>query len=83
MNNAKLCNAKAFEEDRPVCTNCKKKCKRVEQTFNYAGTHCTNGNSGTYHTGHYISDCCLEEVEDSDESEIIEPEMIAGDPDKR
>ena len=60
----KLYNLEEFEDDRPVCTNCKKKCSTVEETFDYAGTHCTNGNSGTHHTSHYVSDCCLEEIED-------------------
>lgn len=40
------------------CLDCKEVCGRVEETFDYAGTHCTFGRSGTHHTGHYVSDCC-------------------------
>ena len=40
------------------CTECKEECRLVEETFGYAGTHCTFGRSGTHHTGVYVSDCC-------------------------
>jgi hypothetical protein len=46
------------------CTDCEETCEVVEETFDYAGTHCTFGRSGTYHTGHYVSECCLAEVEE-------------------
>lgn len=60
---AKKYNLEEFEESRPVCTDCKEKCVTVEETFDYAGTHCTNGESGTHHTGVYVSKCCLAEVD--------------------
>ena len=41
-----------------VCTDCLHVCGEQEETFDYSGTHCTNGKSGTHHTGHYVSDCC-------------------------
>lgn len=56
------------------CTDCGEECKAVEETFDYAGTHCTYGVAGTHHTGHYVSDCCGAEVEwvlDDEESESI------------
>ena len=48
------------------CTDCGEECKIVEVTYNYAGTHCTNGKDGTYHTGDYVSDCCLEEFTENE-----------------
>ena len=51
-----------FEEDT-VCSECGEPCDAVEETFDYAGTHCTNGKGGTHHTGHYVSKCCLAELE--------------------
>ncbi len=41
------------------CESCGDLCKLVEETFDYAGTHCTNGNAGTHKTGVYLSECCL------------------------
>ena len=43
------------------CVECKDTCTLVEETFDYSGTHCTGGVSGTHHTGHYVSTCCLAE----------------------
>ncbi len=40
------------------CNECGELCKVIEETFDYSGTHCTNGNGGTHRTGHYASDCC-------------------------
>ena len=40
------------------CTDCGEPCDIVEETFDYAGTHCTNGKAGTHHTGVYVSKCC-------------------------
>lgn len=50
-------------EDKFKCEDCGDECKPVEETFDYAGTHCTYGQSGTHHTGNYVSDCCLAEIE--------------------
>ena len=52
-------------EDEPeyTCSDCGEPCKAVEETFDYAGTHCTFGKSGTHHTGTYVSDCCLAELD--------------------
>lgn len=44
-----------------VCDDCGEKCELIEETIDYAGTHCTFGKSGTYHTGNYVSACCLAE----------------------
>lgn len=43
------------------CQECGKLCKIVEETIDYAGTHCTGGKNGTHHTGVYVSACCLAE----------------------
>ena len=48
------------------CDMCGEPCSIVEETFDYAGTHCTNGKSGIHHTGIYVSDCCLAEVTEND-----------------
>jgi len=53
------------EETQPKCSECHEPCKAVEETFDYAGTHCTHGNTGTHHTGHYVSDCCFADLEDA------------------
>jgi len=50
-------------KDEYKCLSCGELCKLVEETFDYAGTHCTNGNSGTHKTGHYLTDCCLADYE--------------------
>ncbi len=49
--------------DKYICGNCGEPCSIVEETFDYAGTHCTNGQSGTHHTGVFVSDCCLDDYE--------------------
>lgn len=33
-------------------------CDVIEETFDYSGTHCNNGKSGTHRTGIYLSSCC-------------------------
>ena len=48
-----------------TCTECGDFCKAVEETFDYSGTHCTNGVSGTHHTGHLVSACCLAEISEA------------------
>lgn len=45
------------------CCECGAICEIVEESFDYAGTHCTNGNSGTHYTGDYYSACCLSDFE--------------------
>lgn len=40
------------------CCDCKEICKPIKESFNYSGTHCTYGLSGTHYTGRYVSDCC-------------------------
>ena len=50
------------------CKQCGDECKAIEERIDYAGTHCTHGNSGTYYTGNYLSDCCSAEIEDEDYS---------------
>jgi predicted nucleic acid-binding Zn ribbon protein len=50
------------EEDYPdvkhTCEECKEECDIVEETFDYAGTHCNHGQSGIHRTGNYSSKCC-------------------------
>ena len=52
------------DEPEVKCSMCGEPCGTVEETFEYAGTHCTNGKPGIHHTGVYVSDCCFEDVED-------------------
>ena len=47
-----------------VCVGCGEECGVIAESFDYAGTHCTGGNSGTHKTGRYISDCCLDDIEE-------------------
>ena len=35
-----------------------------QEAFDYSGTNCNHGKSGTHHTGHYVSKCCLAELKD-------------------
>jgi len=49
------------------CDECKEECEIVEETFDYAGTHCNHGKSGTHHTGVYVSKCCLADFTDYSE----------------
>lgn len=51
------------------CLECGEECGTVEETFDYSGTHCNNGQAGTHKTGHYVSDCCLGEYGDLDEDQ--------------
>lgn len=46
-----------------VCSCCGDECDVIEEEFFYLGTHCTNGISGNHHTGEYVSNCCLAELE--------------------
>ena len=41
-----------------ICEECGEPCESVEDTFDFSGTHCTNGNGGTHRTGEYSSSCC-------------------------
>ena len=41
-----------------ICEECGERCKVDEESFDYSGTHCTNGNGGTHKTGLYYSSCC-------------------------
>ena len=45
-------------EPKFKCSACGEPCEIVEETFDYSGTHCTNGKAGTHHTGVWVSDCC-------------------------
>ena len=54
------------------CSDCGDPCQAIEETFDYAGTHCTNGTAGTYHTGHYVSDCCCADLEEYDATETTD-----------
>lgn len=48
------------------CIECGEECRirREDNSFDYAGTHCTFGMSGTYVKIDYVSDCCSADVED-------------------
>jgi len=46
------------------CMDCGDNCPLVEETFDYSGTHCNYGKSGTHHTGVYVSACCLADYEE-------------------
>lgn len=50
---------------RLVCCNCGEPCGTVEETFDYAGTHCTGGKRGTHRTGVYVSDCCYADFQET------------------
>lgn len=41
-----------------LCKECLEGCEVFEDSFDYSGTHCSNGASGTHHTGFYQSRCC-------------------------
>lgn len=45
------------------CAECGEPCTPVEETFDYAGSHCTYGRSGTHRTGYWVSDCCLADLQ--------------------
>ena len=47
------------------CSDCGSPCKAVKESFDYSGTHCTHGRSGTHYTGRLISDCCGADVEEA------------------
>ena len=49
--------------DDAICTDCKEECLVVplDNSFTYAGTHCTGGRSGIHKPAGYgdpVSDCC-------------------------
>jgi len=51
------------------CPACGEPCKIIplENSFDYAGTHCTYGQSGTHYPSDYgdpVSDCCEEPMGD-------------------
>lgn len=50
-----------------ICNECNEQCKGVEETFDYPGTHCNNGQSGIHHTGVYKSDCCESDMTNGDD----------------
>jgi DNA-directed RNA polymerase subunit RPC12/RpoP len=45
------------------CLQCGGICEIVEESVDYTGTHCTNGNAGTHYTGDCYSLCCLSDFE--------------------
>ena len=49
------------------CVECGEPCGTIEETFDYSGTHCTHGISGTHRTGIYVSDCCLSDYIEMDD----------------
>lgn len=55
--------------DEGICKGCGEECilVMVDESFDYAGTHCTGGGSGTHIVRYPGSSCCGEEVEDLEE----------------
>ena len=55
-----------------ICAQCGEPCGLIllDNSFDYSGTHCTGGKSGTHYPSDYgmpVSDCCeseYEEIED-------------------
>ena len=50
-----------------ICPSCENVCQvlPIDDSFDYSGTHCSNGRSGTHHVEiYYVSDCCESEIED-------------------
>jgi len=59
-------NEKEYPSGKTTCPKCKQECRliKVDDSFDYSGTHCTNGKAGTHHVPvYYISDCCEVEIE--------------------
>ena len=51
----------------PICPECQKPCRIIpfDDSFDYAGTHCTGGQPGTHHLPiWYGTDCCEALLED-------------------
>ena len=49
------------------CSNCNEECKaiKLDNSFSYAGTHCTHGRPGIHYPPNHdtmVSDCCETEV---------------------
>ena len=63
------CNMDYSDIPRYRCKECGEECSIEEETFDYSGTHCNHGTSGTFHTGHYSSSCCDFDFEDYEELE--------------
>ena len=55
------------QEIELFCSDCGDPCEAAEETFDYTGTHCTNGLPGTHYTGVYVSDCCGAELKHSED----------------
>ena len=51
-------NNDAYELMPLLCESCGQQCELVEESFDYAGTHCTNGRPGTHRTGVFVTKCC-------------------------
>ena len=55
-----------------VCPECGEECQVIEidDSFDYSGTHCTGGMSGTHNVPvYYASDCCEALIEDYEHEE--------------
>ena len=55
-----------------ICPDCGEKCNVIalDNSFDYAGTHCTHGRSGTHYPDGYgdpVSDCCEAYIEDMED----------------
>ncbi len=61
--------------DNYACEACGELCEIIEESFDYSGTHCNHGKSGTHKTGVFISKCCGDFFEDSVSCESCETEQ--------
>ena len=52
-----------------ICQSCFQRCdiEFKDDSFDYAGTHCTGGVGGTHHQESEVSGCCGESVREVDE----------------
>ena len=62
-----------------ICSACNQPCTVValDNSFDYAGTHCTYGRAGTHRPEGYgapVSDCCEADCTDNDGAEYEWPE---------
>ena len=58
------------------CSCCGEKCEliSIDESFDYAGTHCTHGQSGTHVQWSEGSDCCEADCDDWDGEDEDEDE---------
>jgi len=70
------------EIEDTICPECQEPCKVIplDNSFDYSGTHCTGGKSGTHYPSGYgdpVSDCC--EVDIIEYIESVKEPLLCGD----